>query len=452
MTTPECPKGPEREARPEEASSLRERLIAALMSASQARQDLSDAEGNEPDLTPEEWSNYLHTLNPRDAADAVLAEVSPEVERLAAEVERLRSELDAERDHYDTRLSELRAVKDALCPLFTDAEVDKLLIHPRELAPLVAAEVSRLREQLATAVLLPQDAEDQLRIAIADPGSRLPRIHYTPERASEPVTRWSARSVLDLLASWSAPVSESVPATPPDFGCLRIDLVSEWRSGDKALFRLHPDDEGEEVEVRKVAGSTALVEADPFPFGNPQRWSADVSELSQLPAPAPRCTAIVPTGPEDAMECGADPVKGTERCDGHTQAESLRASAPSEASTECKEQTENLHSVTEIQGNLPAAASDSEETWDPCECGGTCATPSSSTPPAGGDSDTTPRVWKDVRGCEWEEVALFDELRLIRTDPSHCREIGGVSFSRRYVEAHYGPLTEVLPCTEQEEK
>lgn len=80
------------------------------------------------------------------------------------------------------------------------------------------AEVSRLREQLATAVVLPQDAEDQLRIAIADPGSRLPRIHYTPERASEPVTRWSGRSVLDLLASWAAPVSESVPATPQPCG------------------------------------------------------------------------------------------------------------------------------------------------------------------------------------------------------------------------------------------
>lgn len=75
---------------------------------------------------------------------------------------------------------------------------------------------------------------------------------------------------------------------------------------------------------------------------------------------------------------------------------------------------------------------------------------SNPTPPSAGEADTTLRVWKDLRGCEWEEVPPLDELRLIRTDPSHCREVDGPTFWRRYVEAHYGPLVEVLPNTEQE--
>lgn len=71
-------------------------------------------------------------------------------------------------------------------------------------------------------------------------------------------------------------------------------------------------------------------------------------------------------------------------------------------------------------------------------------------PPAAASADTTPRVWRDVRGCEWEEVSPHGELCLIRTDPSHCREVGGPTFSQRYVKAHYGPLVEVLPNAEQE--
>lgn len=85
----------------------------------------------------------------------------------------------------------------------------------------------------------------------------------------------------------------------------------------------------------------------------------------------------------------------------------------------------------------------------PGVCDGTCGD-CTDTPPSAGEADTTPRVWKDLRGCEWEEIAPLDELRLIRTDPSHCREVDGPVFWRRYVEAHYGPLVEVLPNTEQE--
>ncbi len=134
-----------------------------------------------------------------DASVVAARLAAPELERLTAEVERLRSELNAERDHYDTRLSELRAVKDALCPLFTDAEVDKLLIHPRELAPLVAAEVSRLREQLATATATLGE------LVILKDGPRDASYHERKPLA------WQAARV--FLAG--APVSESVPATPP---------------------------------------------------------------------------------------------------------------------------------------------------------------------------------------------------------------------------------------------
>lgn len=66
------------------------------------------------------------------------------------------------------------------------------------------------RDELAAAAALPADAEAQLRTAVGDPGSRLPRLHGTPESGPETVTRWTARAVLDLLRSWQpAPVQKS---------------------------------------------------------------------------------------------------------------------------------------------------------------------------------------------------------------------------------------------------
>jgi hypothetical protein len=99
--------------------------------------------------------------------------------------------------------------------------------------------------------------------------------------------------------------------------CVRVDLVSQWREGDKAIYKAHPGDAGEECQVVGVAGETVLVEADPFPFGNPQRWSADVSELHSLPAPEPSCEEVVPDGPEDASLCGQGVVPGSDRCADH---------------------------------------------------------------------------------------------------------------------------------------
>jgi hypothetical protein len=399
--------------------------------------------------------------------EAMLAEN----QRLADENELLREELDKVSGGWEARVSSRASL---------------------------VAERAALRAQLAGSVALPEDWQDQIESAVLGMAGTWPTLAVAIQR-----------SVTRLVESW-APVSESVPATPepplevgdrvefsslqpewrdgtvaginplrvraddtdnlttspaavrrlpsgvdrpeveaalPTFGCLRIDLVPEWKKGDKALYRAHPDDEGEEVEVRDVVGSTALVEADPFPFGNPRRWSADVSELSPAPAVEPRCTEIIPDGYESAMECGADPVPGTERCADHTRIDPSRDSATSEAS----------HSVV-IEREWPGV-------WKAkCSCGEEGsgiepfirvwwerhleATNPSSTPPAAGEADTevAPSYVVDF------EPGLFgpfgSRMAAHAWAENHVRE--AMHGTGSWIVSPVHPPFEVLPNTEQE--
>lgn len=140
--TPECPKGPEREARPEE--SLRDRL-AQIISF--------------------QWGfdekQFGATNADRIAAAVARVVVEPELERLTAEVERLRDEITIVRgvlsDGQDERIpSNVSTVQAARWLL---SEHEEQVKHNEELGEesralcderdQLQAEVSRLREQLA---------------------------------------------------------------------------------------------------------------------------------------------------------------------------------------------------------------------------------------------------------------------------------------------------------------
>lgn len=321
-------------------------------------------------------------------ANAVLAVVMPEVERLTAEVERLRSLYDLAERQYAAQNGELKTDRDrykaahestqrALVRM--EVQRDEARNERDEWKRAAEAEtqgrqveVSRLREQLA-AQPKPIATEWGIRFAqghVRSQSGEEPAREFVAhwkrgaEVVSRPVMDWEAanRGAAEVVVSsseveapqpqpvvhyvtyehengeWQATCSgcldqatgslanihfwkdqhEADTLRPKvDFGCVRVDLVSQWKKGDKALYKARPDDEGDECQLVAVAGDTAIVEADPFPFGNPQRWSADVSELHPLPAREPSCEEVVPEGPEDASLCGQDVVPGSDRCADH---------------------------------------------------------------------------------------------------------------------------------------
>lgn len=58
---------------------------------------------------------------------------------------------------------------------------------------------------------LPDDAEKQLRLAISDPGSQLKRLHDEWDGAYEPLHRWGARAVLQLITPWFTSKADPSP-------------------------------------------------------------------------------------------------------------------------------------------------------------------------------------------------------------------------------------------------
>lgn len=363
MTT-DSPKGPE--------TSLRERIESAIVWARH------DYDHNENLVIPREA-----------AANAAWSEIAPEVERLTAEVERL---------------------------TLSEADANAYLGRAVMRAENAEAEVSRLREQLATAVVLPQDAEDRVRSAAMD-GDR-----WTSMRADE--IQALIRLTLNQVRSWSAPVSESVPATP------RQDEGRPSGSGAAA-----PRSDGDEVRALLIhpAAWNGLVKW----LDSRSIYVQAAGELEGIPCwhMGVRDLSLANAGIRDQCDwwwddsrCPDWAERGGDLCKLH-RSERERYDAETERICAAKEQDAAQAARSEATPEVP-----------------------SSSPPSGGDSDTTPRVWKDVRGCEWEEAAKRGYLQLIRTDPSHRREINGLVLTRSYVETHYGPLAEVLSCSEQEEK
>lgn len=229
----DSPKGPEREARPGEVS-LPELRYAPNGRVAVRRPGQFDewvvVAG--PDLS------WLADVRPNaDDVEAWPALPSPaEVERLTAEVERLRSERRG-----------LAETAGALIRRMNNAE----------------AEVSRLREQLATAVFVwPRDAMVRIRECIADPSRMGPRQHQSAGEPYETVAGWGARAVVKLMESWRAPGAESVPAAPELQATSKLDQnlemePSQWSAGDFALdctnFVWRRDAEGFRP-VRNVSG------------------------------------------------------------------------------------------------------------------------------------------------------------------------------------------------------
>lgn len=188
MTT-DSPKGPEREARPGEVS-LQDRV------AEHFRVKWGYAEMNE-------WLK-------RSAGDAIDA-LAPELERLTAEVEQL-TKLAAKSeaamnwsDKYFTRVSQrakaYKAERDEWRQA-AEAEADLLDQEQDERR----AEVSRLREQLATAVVLPQDADEQIHAALEVNAG----VHTGGQLADQ------TDAVLALIRSWGVSSPEVEAPTLPN--------------------------------------------------------------------------------------------------------------------------------------------------------------------------------------------------------------------------------------------
>ncbi len=62
---------------------------------------------------------------------------------------------------------------------------------------------------------LPVDAEKQLRLAIADPGSQVTRLRDEWDGMYEPVHRWAARAVLKMIEPWFATDVDPLRASAP---------------------------------------------------------------------------------------------------------------------------------------------------------------------------------------------------------------------------------------------
>lgn len=231
------------------------------------------------------------------------------------------------------------------------------------------AEVSRLREQFATAVVLPQDADECVSVALNAAANRC------NAALSEGFDIALTDAVMDVLRFWgAAPVSESVPATP------------------------HRD-EG------RPSGSGAAA---------PQSCA---------------CASCTPSEGPWRVIMHLCPQCGNKRCPGakdHSQtcSGSNELGQPGSlydftedrhlgqcVEDECLERREEGHRACEFHVNLPAAQAARGEATpilcdehcpaeDPeCRCSEQawhrtcCHASASSSPPSGGDSDTTPRVW-----------------------------------------------------------
>lgn len=316
----------------------------------------------------DQWGYRVNSEATLKHADDALEAVRPEVERLTAENQRLVRTL--------TYVQQQRDEKEA--------------------------EVSRLREQLAAQPEIPADADDlirKLRDAVAKLESKTEVAAHldggSGSHDDQSAARVAVDQVIEEVGAAIGRVGRTIPASAVE------DLVEFWH-GCHAQFL---DD-----------AARALL----------AKWSAPVSES-------------VPATPASRVETAA-----TEEFDaaykGHGgQCVSFNGSPEYRCEWMVGHEGDHRRYVGPYRWELWKDAADAARS------GATLEAPPSSSPPSGGDSDTTPRVWADVRGCEWEEVAPFDELRLIRTDPSHCREVDGPTFSRRYVEAHYGPLVELTP-------
>lgn len=289
------PKGPEREARPEE--SLRERVLHALCDGYNEQHASSMKDTARPDEFVGE-------------ADAVMAVFVPEVERLTAEVE---------------RLAKLAAKSEAAMNWS-----DKYFTRVSQRAQAYKAERNRLREQLATA-------------ALPDDGSIAELIyeHVKPvpdhEHSSDwTLSRLSVNAAERAILALAAPVSESVPAIPrKQWGIRFFDGSVRLQSGETPAREFAAHWKDAEVVSRPVAD-----------------WIADP----------------------------------------------LRASAPSEASMEDAVLFAAAQDRVRRDKGERHALEDVAEELELLDEG----RPSGSTPPAGGDSDTTPRqfqVGDEVRWC-----------------------------------------------------
>jgi hypothetical protein len=363
--TIDSPKGPEREARPEEVS-LPELRYAPNGRVAVRRPGQFDewvvVAG--PDLS------WLADVRPNaDDVEAWPALPSPaEVERLTAEVERLRSE------HRG-----LAETAGALIRRMNNAE----------------EEVSRLREQLATA-------------ALPDDGSIAELIyeHVKPvpdhEHSSDwTLSRLSVNAAEQAILALAAPVSESVPVIP------QHDVAESiaTRTLQSLVF-----------ELREKC----------------DKWDREFGVCGAVPEAA--CGVRSTLGlhliaAQNAL--GADP---------------LRASAPSEASQEV------------MHDDLADSPIEDRSTWTRVEPNSVNRVGSASTPPAGGDSDTTPRRWTvgdpeptgdvTVRSglCDWRrgDNLLWHAYR-------NGERVGQHAHTWSSLIAIFD-LTEVLPCTEQEKE
>jgi hypothetical protein len=267
-------------------------------------------------------------------ADAVLAVVTPELERRDAEM--AQAVEDWGRNDEQT-LAENQRLAD-------ENELLREELH-KVSGGWEARVASRaaLRAQLDRAVFVwPQDAMVRIRECIADPNRMLPRYHQSAGEPYETVAGWGARAVIKLMESWRAdPSRDSAP--------------SEASMEDAVLFAVAQD------RVRRDKGER--------------------------------------------------------------------------------------HSLEDVAREL--------ELLDE-------GRPSSSSPPAAGEADTTPRVWRrgdpePPLGVDLLEDSLGDRVKRVphgwqwcRIYGRDCNSFGGYRWEELWSEGGEGDLVEVLPNTEQE--
>lgn len=387
--TPDSPKGPESEAqieikRLEENEEFLERAVHLMLGCC----DASDVPCEERDAEV----LYEHVRN------GTVPTTQRALSGLLRSMARRASSLRRQADRWHSRAE--REFRDRI------ADTAKAMAESGQ----QRAEVSRLREQLATAVVLPEDWETRVRqlthrwvARIAKAQKRNPNTIaerngwvYNAENCADEI----AGEVAVLVAGWvfassfaAAPVSESVPATPTcasvspgaEVPCAgRHSLNGKHESADGSLTWSEPG----AAHAREATTPTNLL-----------IWGGDHS------LPLGRLLADCSCGESYYVTVGGDEFGKLEAAHEQHVAETLRASAPSEA-------TPNPQITNEINT-------------------------SASSPPSGGDSDTTPRVWAE------------GDIALDQTDFVHRRfESGwrtyprdrGVQYSDADMEAGLGPL------------
>lgn len=162
----------------------------------------------------EEWPCPNLDDNDYPSTDPVVpAEVMPELDRPTAEVAQMRGLL-AGWDRYARRTVQQKR-------------------EWRRRVSEAEAEVSRLREQLARAVLVwPHDAMVRIRECIADPSRMLPRYRQSAGEPYETVAGWGARAVLKLMETWGVSSSEVEAPQPEDV----VTLPANWAQQIGWLF------------------------------------------------------------------------------------------------------------------------------------------------------------------------------------------------------------------------